>query len=82
MHEHPLPIGTRVAVDIAEGHAVGESVICAAEFNAGNCDDEFWVYRLDIPRGTKFDAHRNDAGELWACDFEVTPLPAHAEKEE
>jgi len=64
----PLPPGTPVTVNIAQGHAVARGVVAAAEYDDG------WMYRVDITDGDHCDAHRNNAGELWVCDFEVTPI--------
>ncbi len=69
MHEgRPLPPGTRVEFDIAQGLAVGKGVIRAAEFDDG------WLYRIDVGEGNAADAHRNEMSELWFCDFEVRPM--------
>ncbi len=50
-------------------HFAGEcdSIISAAEF------DEGWLYRVEVIRGNRLDGERDDAGELWACEFEVHP---------
>ena len=64
---HPLPKGTRVAFDIAQGLNVGRGVITAAEYDDG------WLYRIDVTDGDRADMHRHENGELWVCDFEVTP---------
>lgn len=63
----PLPIGTTVKFDIAQGHAVGHGVITAAEFDDG------WLYRIEVTAGHLAQLHRHENGELWVCDFEVTP---------
>jgi hypothetical protein len=63
----PLPIGTPVAIDIAQGLSVARGTITAAEYDDG------WMYQIDITGGDRCDAHRNDSGELWVCDFEVAP---------
>ncbi len=63
----PLPIGTSVNIDIAQGHSVAEGIIAAAEYDDG------WLYRVDLTGGDDCHLHRNEAGELWVCDFEVTP---------
>ncbi len=62
---HPLPIGALIEFDIAQGHAVGKGIIAAAEWDDG------WLYRLETLDGNAAAAHRNERGELWACDFEV-----------
>ncbi len=60
-----LPDGTRVHV--RSDHFAGEcdGVIAAAEFDDG------WLYRVEVIRGDRLARERNDAGELWVCDFEV-----------
>jgi hypothetical protein len=45
-HTSPLPIGTQVAFDIAQGMATGRGVVIAAEYDDG------WAYRLDAPPST------------------------------
>ena len=65
--EPPLRIGTPVEVNIAQGAAVARGVITAADYDDG------WMYRIDVSAGDDCHEHRNDAGELWVCDFEVTP---------
>ena len=66
----PLPVGTPVAINIAQGMSVAQGVITAAEYDDG------WLYRIDVTGGDACDAHRNDSGELWVCDFEVAPVGA------
>ena len=63
----PLPNGTPVELDIAEGLSVAQGVIVAAEYDDG------WLYQVEITGGDDCSVHRNDAGELWAWDFEVKP---------
>ena len=65
-----LEVGTRVHV--CSDHFVGEcdGVIAAAEYDDG------WLYRIDVIAGDRLDAHREDNGELWVCDFEVQPRQA------
>jgi hypothetical protein len=43
-------------------------VITAAEYDDG------WFYRMEVTAGDRLNAHRNDNGELWVCDFEVEPF--------
>jgi hypothetical protein len=62
----PLPIGTPVEIDIAEGLDIAQGVITAADYDDG------WAYRIDVTAGSRCDAHRNDAGELWVCQHEIT----------
>jgi hypothetical protein len=68
--EQPLPLGTTVDINIAEGLDVARGVITAAKYDAG------WLYRIDVTSGGRCDAHRNDAGELWVCQHEITPANA------
>jgi hypothetical protein len=63
----PLPLGTRVSIDIAQGLAIAEGVVAEA------CYDDNWMYRIDITVGDKCNEHRNAAGELWLNDFELKP---------
>jgi hypothetical protein len=65
--DHPLPLGTPVAIDIAQGMDIARGVITAAEYDDG------WLYRIDVTAGSHCDVHRNDAGELWVCQHEITP---------
>lgn len=62
---HPLPRGTHVEFDTTEGLAVGTAVVLDAEYDDG------WLYRLDVTGGDAAAVHRNQRGELWACEFEV-----------
>ena len=66
----PLPIGTPVDINIAQGLAVARGVVTAADYDDG------WLYRIDITGGDDCRAYRNDAGELWVCEHEVSPRPA------
>jgi len=68
----PLPIGTRVDIDIAQGMSASQGVIVAAEYDDG------WLYRIDVTGGDDCEAHRNAAGELWVCGFEAKPSGAAA----
>jgi hypothetical protein len=63
----PLPIGTAVNINIGQRHSVAQGVITAAEYDDG------WLYRIDLTRGDNCKLHRNEAGELWVWNFEVTP---------
>jgi hypothetical protein len=63
----PLPVGTPVAIDIAQGMSLAQGVITAAEYDDG------WLYRIDVTSGDDCQVHRHPDGELWVCDFEVTP---------
>ena len=64
----PLVIGTLVAVDIAQGLSMAQGQITAAEYDDG------WFYRIDVTDGDDCHRHRDEAGELWVCDFEVRPI--------
>jgi hypothetical protein len=64
----PLPSGTRVRVNIAQGGAQCEGIIRGADY------DEGWIYHIEVVVGDPGDEHRNGQGELWVCDFAVTPL--------
>ena len=61
----PLPVGTTVAINIAQGLTIAQGIITAAEYDDG------WLYRINITGGEDCGAHRNEAGELWVCEFEV-----------
>jgi hypothetical protein len=63
-----LPPGTLVEFDIGQGLAAGTATILAAEYDDG------WLYQLEVVAGDHADDHHNEAGELWACDFEVRSL--------
>ncbi len=63
----PLEVGTPVQIDIAQGLAIAQGVVTAAEYDDG------WLYRIDVTGGEDCGSHRNEAGELWVCDFEVRP---------
>ena len=63
----PLPVGTHVEINIAQGLAVAQGTITAADYDDG------WLYRVDVTDGDDCSAHRNGTGELWVCDFEVKP---------
>jgi len=65
--QNPLPPGTLVEFDIGQGLAAGRATILAAEYDDG------WLYQLEVVAGDQAADHRNEAGELWACDFEVRP---------
>jgi len=67
----PIAVGTRVAIDIAQGLSRAEGVVREAQ------PDEFGTeYRVDVTAGDDCNQHRNPQGELWVRDFEITPLPA------
>jgi hypothetical protein len=65
---HPPPIHTEVDVDIAQGLARCRGRILEAEYDDG------WLYRIEVTRGDACDDHRHADGELWVCEFEVTPV--------
>jgi phenolic acid decarboxylase len=66
-----LPPGTLVEFDIGQGLAAGMATILAAEYDDG------WLYQLDVVAGDHAADHRNEAGELWVCDFEVRAVGDH-----
>ena len=63
----PLPIGTLVNIDIAQGDCIAHGVVREAEY------DEGWHYRVEVTGGDDCNRHREQSGELWCCDFEVQP---------
>lgn len=63
----PLKRGTKVNFDIGQGLAVGKGVIADAEYDDG------WLFHIDVAEGDPANSHRNERGELWACEFEVRP---------
>ncbi len=62
----PLPPGTPVNIDIAQGHAVAEGEILESYWDDG------WMYQVRVTAGDDCAAHREKDGQLWVCDFEVT----------
>jgi len=66
--QQPLPNGTAVAVDIAQGQARCRGRIVEADCDGG------WLYRIEVATGDACDEHRNEKGDLWVCDFEVRKL--------
>ena len=64
----PLPNGTAVDVDIAQGLARCQGRIAEADYDDG------WLYRIEVTTGDACDDHRNEKGDLWVCQFEVKPL--------
>ena len=64
----PLPNGTVVDVDIAQGLAHCQGRIAEAEYDGG------WLYRIEVTAGDAGDDHRNEKDDLWVCQFEVKPL--------
>jgi phenolic acid decarboxylase len=67
----PLPPGTQVEFDIGQGLAAGRAAIIAVDYDDG------WLYQLDVVAGDHAADHRNEAGELWVCDFEVRAVGDH-----
>ena len=65
-----LAVGTRVHVRSEHFSEQCMGVVTASEYEDG------WLYRIDVRSGDSLDRHRNDAGELWVCDFEVEPISA------
>ena len=66
-----IAIGTRVAISIDQGLQKAQGVIREVE-----TDDNGIAYRVDVTGGDPCNEHRTADGELWVCQFEVTPLPA------
>jgi hypothetical protein len=64
----PLPVGTPVTINIAQGMSVAQGVVAAAEYDDG------WMYRIDVSSGDDCQVHRNPNDELWVCECEVTPI--------
>jgi len=64
----PLAMGTPVAFDIGQGHSVGQGRITGAEYDDG------WLYRIEVTEGDPAQKHRNETGELWVGEFEVSVL--------
>ena len=63
-----LPNGARVHV--RSPHFAGE---CDGRITKGEWD-EGWLYRVEVAGGDRLDEVRNQEGELWVWDFEVTPI--------
>ena len=57
-------------VHVRSMHFAGE---CNARIVEGRYDDG-WLYRIDVVSGDRLDEHRGEEGQLWVCDFEVTPI--------
>ena len=53
----PLKTGTPVAIDIAQGLAIAQGVITAADYDDG------WTYRIDVTAGDDCREHRDEAGQ-------------------
>lgn len=60
-----LANGTHVHVRSEHFAEECEGVITKGEYDDG------WLYRIEVTSGDRLDAHRNEDGELWVCDFEV-----------
>ena len=63
--QSPLPVGTPVLINLAQGMSVARGVIAAVAYDDG------WLYRIDVVGDDECRVHRNADGELWVCDFEV-----------
>ena len=63
-----IPDGT--AVRARREHFAGrcDGIVTAAEYDDG------WLYRVEVTKGDRLDAERDERGELWLCDFEVQPI--------
>jgi hypothetical protein len=57
-----------VDINIAQGLDVARGRVLDATFDDG------WLYRVKVTAGSACTMHRHDDGELWVCDFEVTPV--------
>lgn len=66
----PLEAGTPVTVNIAQGAAVAQGVIADSHWDDG------WMYRIEVTGGDECRDHRDEEGEFWVCDFEVTTREA------
>lgn len=67
-HRPPrLPSRTRVLI-----HSDHFAEECEGVVTKGLYDDG-WFYRIKVTSGDRLDAHRDERGELWVCDFEVHP---------
>jgi hypothetical protein len=64
-----IAVGTRVAISIDQGLQKAEGVV--REFYT---DDDGTYYRVDVTSGDHCDQHRSADGELWVCQFEISPL--------
>ena len=66
----PLEPGTPVTINLAQGHAVAEGQIVESYWDDG------WMYSIRVTGGDDCAAYREKGGQLWVCDFEVTPRRA------
>ena len=66
----PLRVRTPVKINIAQGAAIAQGIVTAAKYDDG------WMYRIEVTGGDDCRTHRNETGELWVCDFEVSPSGA------
>lgn len=67
VHHPQWPDGTRAYVRSEHFVEECEGVITTGEYDGG------WLYRVEVTNGDPLNAHRNEDGELWVCDFEVQP---------
>ena len=63
-----LANGTRVHVRSDHFAEECDAVVTKAEYDAG------WLYRVKLTGGTAPAIAKNQEGEYWLWDFEVTPL--------
>ena len=71
MSRRRLPVGTKVAFNLAQGLDIGKAVITDIDEDK---DDGHLYYMLDVVEGSQGDMHRDKNGELWVNDFEVRPI--------
>lgn len=72
-----LPVGTRVAINIAQGLSTGTGRILE---NKQEEEDVCPVYRIELEEGNNMDMHRESNGELWVNEFELKPIPKSTSK--
>jgi hypothetical protein len=69
--DHPLAAGHPGRVRHRPGAGGRGAAIIAVDYDDG------WLYQLDVVAGDHAADHRNEAGELWVCDFEVRAVGDH-----
>ena len=68
-----LPDGSRIHVRSGHFSQECDGIITRAEYDDG------WLYRIEVTAGDRLDKQRNEDGELWVCDFEVSQWQPEAE---
>jgi len=63
-----LPNGTRVHIQSAHFAEECDGVVTKGEYDGG------WLYRIKVIDGQAPEVCRNQDGEVWVWDFEVTPI--------